>query len=333
MIKGLSIFSFCFLFLIGCSSTEPESFDESLYSGMPVDSLSIEKDDIPKTEKEAIVRGDKAFSSGNLDLALYEYIRSLSFENGVYKDRTLHNIGLIHLSKSNPRIAERAFLMALEENPDNADVLEQLGIFYTQRGDTSQGKSYFLQSVNADQVRQGSSVNLPSSNDLSITLAKSLKVEPFRSPEMSYAGLGILYDIEKKNELAQIFHGKALLINPNSEKVLNNIGYSYYLSGSYRSAQRYLFEVLELNPDNEKAKNNLALTYIAQGQVNRALNVFKSQMSEPEALNNVGYLLILQDKPEEAVPYLRQAIDTQPTYYELANDNLERALAMMRVEK
>ncbi|WP_117235271.1 tetratricopeptide repeat protein [Vibrio maerlii] len=321
------------IWLVGCSSTEPTSFDETLYSGMPVDSLSVDEENIPQTEKQAIVRGDRAYSTGNLDLALYEYIRSLSFENGIYKDKTLYNIGMIHLAKSNSSIAERAFLMSLDENPDNIKTLEQLGVFYTRLGDTEQGKSYFLRSVNADQIRQKSSANLSSSRSVTLEEAKTLLVEVNASPTFAYAGLGVLYDVEKENELAQVFHGKALQIDPKSEKVLNNIGYSYYLSGSYRSAQRYLFSALEVNPNNEKAKNNLALTYIAQGQVNRALNVFKSQMSEPEALNNIGYILILQDKPEEAVPYLKQAIDTQPTYYQVANENLERALSMMREEK
>ena len=56
-------------------------------------------------------------------------------------------------------------------------------------------------------------------------------------------------------------------------------------------------------------------------------------MTKPEALNNVGYFLTLQGKPEKAIPYLQQAIDSRPTYYKVANENLERALAMVREEK
>jgi Tfp pilus assembly protein PilF len=57
------------------------------------------------------------------------------------------------------------------------------------------------------------------------------------------------------------------------------------------------------------------------------------QMEAPEALNNVGYFLILQGKPDEAIPYLQQAIDKKPSYYKLANENLSRALAEVRVMK
>ncbi|MCQ8140548.1 tetratricopeptide repeat protein, partial [Vibrio parahaemolyticus] len=45
---------------------------------------------------------------------------------------------------------------------------------------------------------------------------------------------------------------------------------------------------------------------------------------------NVGYFLILQGKPDEAIPNLQQAIDKNPAYYELSNKNLERALAIVR---
>uniref|UniRef100_UPI002094D4B3 tetratricopeptide repeat protein n=1 Tax=Vibrio paracholerae TaxID=650003 RepID=UPI002094D4B3 len=84
--------------------------------------------------------------------------------------------------------------------------------------------------------------------------------------------------------------------------------------------------------DNEKALNNLALIYLAKGETQRALNVFMRRMDAPEALNNVGYFLMLQGKPEEAIPYLQQAIDKKPSYYKIANENLERALAEVRAK-
>lgn len=56
-------------------------------------------------------------------------------------------------------------------------------------------------------------------------------------------------------------------------------------------------------------------------------------MDAPEALNNVGYFLIIQGRPDEAIPYLQQAIDKKPSYYKIANENLNRALAEVREMK
>ena len=70
--------------------------------------------------------------------------------------------------------------------------------------------------------------------------------------------------------------------------------------------------------------------YVASGDIKKATNVFMRHMDAPEALNNVGYFLILQGKPDQAVPYLQQAIDKKSSYYKVANENLNRALAEVR---
>jgi len=148
-------------------------------------------------------------------------------------------------------------------------------------------------------------------------------------------GLGVIYDIKAKRDaslhkVAQEFFKHALLIEPKSTKALMNAGYSYYLTGEYSTAKRYTLAAIEQDDNNHKAQNNLALIYLAQDDPQRALNVFMKFMDAPEALNNVGYFLMLQGKPEEAIPYLQQAIDKKPTYYKVANENLERALLSVR---
>lgn len=312
--------------LSACSSTEPK-LDTSLYDGKPIDALSL--DEPPKTEQEAITRGDTALSRGNMDLALYEYIRSLAFENGQFKDKSLFNIGRIHQSRDNVELAEKAYLLAIEENPNNVSVLEQLGVLYSRNGDLEQGKSYFLRSVNADQLRLRQTATLSSEDLSSVESVAQLKVDQY-SPEFAYMGLGVVADLDKQHSLAQAFYKHALSIDPNSVKILTNVGYSFYMDGDYRKAQRFILQALDKDPNNEKALNNLALIYLAKGEINRALNVFSQHMDKPEALNNVGYFLTLQGKPEQAVPYLQQAINAKPTYYKVANENLEKALAMMR---
>lgn len=316
--------------LVGCAASNENTLDTSLYDGKPIDTLSLEEP--PKTEKEAITRGDTALRQGNTDLALYEYIRSLSFENGQFQDRSLYNIGRIHQSRGNLALADRAFSLSVERNPNNIQSLEQLGIIYSRSGDIQQGESYFLKAINADQLRFGSKKPL-SDQDLATVEAVSKLKTDVSSPDYAYMGLGVLADLDTQHELAQAYYQHALRIKPESVKTLTNSGYSYYMSGDYRQAQRLSLQALEQDPNNEKALNNLALIYLGKGEINRALNVFTRHMEKPEALNNVGYFLILQGKPDKAIPYLQQAIDSKPTYYKVANENLERALAMVREEK
>ncbi|MFA0540522.1 tetratricopeptide repeat protein [Vibrio sp. 10N.222.52.B7] len=315
--------------LLGCaSSDEPTNqFDAELYSGKPIDSLT--SDDPPLNEKEAIMRGDIALRDNNIDLALYEYIRSLSFPEKEFHDKTLFTIGQIHSSRGNYALAEKAYLAALDFNPAHTEVLEQLGVLYTKQRRTDEGRSYFFKAINSDQIRLKSSETIKNHQALSQSEVASLKVDSM-SPASAYMGIGVLEDVDGKHQIAQEYFKKSLQIDKNSFKALLNMGYSHYMYGNYKEAYQYTRSALELEPNSEKAQNNLALIYLASGDVKKATNMFMRHMDAPEALNNVGYFLILQGKPDEAVPYLQQAIDKKPSYYRVANENLNRALAEVR---
>ncbi len=317
------------ILLLGCaSSDEPTNqFDAELYSGKPIDTLT--NDDPPLSEKEAIMRGDVALRDNNVDLALYEYIRSLSFPEQEFHDKTLFTIGKIHSSRGNAALAEKAYLAALDFNPAHTEVLEELGVLYTKQRRTDEGRSYFFKAINADQVRLKSSETIKNHQALSQSEVASLKVDSM-SPASAYMGIGVLEDVEGKHQIAQEYFKKSLQIDKNSFKALLNMGYSHYMYGNYKEAYQYTRSALELEPNSEKAQNNLALIYLASGDVKKATNMFMRHMDTPEALNNVGYFLILQGKPDEAVPYLQQAIDKKPSYYRVANENLNRALAEVR---
>ncbi|NOJ13471.1 tetratricopeptide repeat protein [Vibrio splendidus] len=315
--------------LLGCaSSDEPTNqFDAELYSGKPIDTLT--SDEPPLNEKEAIMRGDIALRDNNIDLALYEYIRSLSFPEKEFHDKTLFTIGQIHSSRGNYALAERAYLAALDFNPAHTEVLEQLGVLYTKQRRTDEGRSYFFKAINSDQVRLKSSETIQNYQALNQSEVASLKVDSM-SPSLAYMGIGVLEDVDGKHQIAQEYFKKSLTIDKSSVKALLNMGYSHYMYGNYKEAYQYTRSALELEPNNEKAQNNLALIYLASGDIKKATNVFMRHMEAPEALNNVGYFLILQGKPDQAVPYLQQAIDKKSSYYKVANENLNRALAEVR---
>lgn len=331
-IKQIGLCIVISVFLTACASKEkePSKYEASLYDGKPIESLT--QDDPPLTEVEAITRGDTSLRQGNIDLALYEYIRSLSFSDAQYQARTLVNIGRIHELRGNDSLAESAYLMSLDFDPNGVEPLEKLGAMYTEKGMIKEGKSYFYRSLNADQIRLESKQMIKGNEIVFPEDVKMWSIDE-QSPALAYMGLGILSDTEGDHMLAEQFYEKALTIKPNSVKVLINFGYSYYMNANYIDAKRYTMWALEREPDNEKAQNNLALIYLAQGDVKRSINTFMRHMEAPEALNNVGYFLILQGRPEEAVPYLEQAIDKKASYYRIANENLNRALEEMRLQQ
>ncbi|MGY0614160.1 tetratricopeptide repeat protein [Vibrio sp. FJH11] len=321
----------CALLISGCASNETKqaAFDKSLYSGKPVEALT--NDQPPANEAEAITRGDAALTSNNTDLALYEYIRSLTFEDGVHKDKTLYTIGRIHETRGDFELADRAYRASLAENPNHIGSLEELGKLYTKQGRKDVGLSYYLRALNADQLRLGGQGDI-TANNISSENILSLRYDE-KSPVNAYIGLGVLYDINNKHDIAQAFLRKALDIKPYNESALVSLGYSYYMVEDYAKATHFTNAALGINSNSEKAINNLGLIAIAKGEPRKALSIFGHHMSSSEALNSVGYFLILRGEPGEAIPYLQEAIDQSPSYYAKANDNLERALAMVRAER
>lgn len=319
-----------FLLLTACASNEETpAFDSELYDGDPIDSLSQEVP--PMNEMEAIQRADSALEIKNYDLALYEYIRAISFPDAKYQDRSLFTIGEIHQARGNLPLAEKAYSKALEYNPDNIKTLQSLGVLYSKKGMISEGRNALFKSVSADQARLNNLQMVERYDLLTESDVASLSIDG-SSPEKSYMGLGVLADIDAQHDLAKRFYEKSLEINPRSTQSMINLGYSHYMSGNYHIAQRLMTSALQFEPNNERALNNLALTHLALDETAKALNVFMRQMGPAEALNNVGYFLILHGKPEKAIPYLEQAIDKKPSYYKVANENLNRALAEVRAK-
>lgn len=319
---------------VGCTSQEDNSvemaiFNNELYDGKPVSSSS--GDSPPMSEEEAIMRGDSALLRSNLDMALYEYIRSIGFPEAEHQAKTLYAIGQIHQARKNLPLAKKAFQQSLNYDDSYINSFSQLGVIYSKQGQLTQAKSFFYKAINADLIRLNNSKVPINDTDLSVIEIAALNIDQ-QSPYISYLGLGILYDLEQKHELAQALYQRSLDIKPDAVNTLISFGYSHYMSKNFKEAEKLTRQALKLDSDNEKAINNMALIYLAQGMNARALNIFMQQMDEAMALNNIGYFLLLNSKPEEAVTYFQQAIDKKPSYYKMANDNLTRALAVMREE-
>jgi len=93
------------LILLGCASNEKTvettnpNFDHELYDGKAT--LGLNGDFPPESAAEAIARGDQAYLNKDTDLALYEYIRALSFPAQDNIDQAYYKIGYIHQQRGN----------------------------------------------------------------------------------------------------------------------------------------------------------------------------------------------------------------------------------------
>jgi Flp pilus assembly protein TadD len=89
---------------------------------------------------------------------------------------------------------------------------------------------------------------------------------------MAHNALGVIADLDRDYPRAQRHYEKALSANPSSPSLLNNLGYSRYLSGNWKGATAAFREALLVDPNYERAWRNLALVYARQKRYTEAVD-------------------------------------------------------------
>lgn len=244
-------------------------------------------------KEEAMRQGDAALQAGNMDLALFHYVKVLNADPK--NAEALYRIAAIHSTKGNLALAEQAYLDLLQKDAGHPGALEGLGLVLLRKKEYAAAAEKLAAAVEADPKRW-----------------------------RAHNGLGILADLRKDYASAAGHYTAALQIRPDMPMLLNNYGYSRYLAGDWPGARSYFEKAVNKDPKYQQAWSNLALLYVRQDKFDHALRAFRQVMNEPEALNSIGYVCMMSGKTQQAEEYFLKAIKAAPSYYASAHDNLDR---------
>jgi tetratricopeptide (TPR) repeat protein len=146
---------------------------------------------------------------------------------------------------------------------------------------------------------------------------------------------------------------RSVEINPNNATAQYFLGRAKYNEKRFGEAAGSFTECLKLDPKNVKAADNLGLSYEQLGKTEEALEAYRRAIAldtavprtNPGPYLNLGTLLVENNRPGEAEPYLAQAVQIAPAdsrgYGELgkaflqlnrlaeAQSQLERAVALV----
>ncbi len=243
-----------------------------------------------ESKSDAMTRAAEAWSSGDINRALFFYVRALQFDS---EDADLlAAIGKIHHSQGRPGLAVRAFSMALRVDADHAASLEGRGLIFLAH--------------EKDEVAEAD-------------LQRVVQIAP--TAWRAQNGLGMLADRRGDHLNATMHYDAALAIVPESAMVLNNRGYSSFLAGDYRSATVDL-HIAAGQHDYERAWMNLGAVYSQQGRYIPAVDMYLNVLSEPQTYNKVAEAAIVNNDYETAQQLLEQAIFESPTFFPAAEQNL-----------
>lgn len=259
----------------------------SLYEGEPEVVFATE---FPvASAEEAIARADSALLEGDLDLALYMYVRAYDLD----KDNVhaLVRIGNIHESRGNDRLATMAFTSVVNVDPTHSRALQSLGLIYLHAKRHEEARALLERAINEDPAL-------------------------WRAQN----GLGVLADMRGEHTKAIEAFDAALAVNPGDASTLNNRGYSLYLDGQYDAASANFLEAAAQGA--ERAWLNLGLVRARQKRYAEAVNTMARNVATEVAYNDVGYIAMRQGDFAVAERYFRKAIGLSPRYFEAAQRNL-----------
>lgn len=129
---------------------------------------------------------------------------------------------------------------------------------------------------------------------------------------------------------------RAVQWSPGDADAWYNLGRTKYTENRFDEAIRAFQECLKLEPKNEKAEDNLGLSYDGLGRANDAQTAYKTAIEwqsgaaqkDPEPFIDLGVLYLEQNRPNDALPYLRQATQVAPQDAK-AHEKLGKAYAAL----
>lgn len=288
--------------LAGCQVPKmlQEPFEQGVYEdilerqaqGMEVEDKELkELPAMTSTDYERL--GDSYLVRGQFGLARAKYQKALDLNPSEW--RLEYKIGVILLHQNAPGDALPYFRAMTARDPMNS------------RGWEGEGRALL-----AAKEHEGAET----------ALKKAVRLDS--GNWQAQLALGMLYDDLGQLDAALAAFQAALKVRPREASILNNLGVAYYLRKDYPKA----IETLEMAlhsakpEDRKRIYNNLGRAYARSGAYPRAVDSFRRGSDLATAYNNVGVVLLEQDKPRDAVACFQKAIKTSDRYYPTAEDNL-----------
>jgi Tfp pilus assembly protein PilF len=231
------------------------------------------------------------------------------------------------------RDGKAVYEQILRADPD--DRAARLGLAEAQLalGDAAAARQAFAALAGDEAVRtpalQGLGLaNLRAGDDDGARAALAAALERDAGLWRAWSGIAQVHDRAAEWDDAAAAYEQALAKASQPELVLNNWGVSLLARGEHNAAAGRFAEALRARPDFATAKANLRLALAMGGRYQDVL-ADASADELPEVLNNLGYVAMLQGDLPRAESYLHRAIETSPSFYARAHQNLQR-LDLMR---
>ena len=253
---------------------------------------------LAKSFEEAVERGDAAWSAGEVDMAIYQYVQALSFRP---RDvTTLSKLGVIEQRQGNLQLATRALELAANASPSDARISARLGLIYLALGQDDNARIWLTRSADS------------------------------ASPDWRvYDGLGVVDEHRGDNAGALLYLQKALTLAPGVPTALLHRGQAMFNSGDYAGAEAAVRSALN--------QGDLGGGWQLLGQIQAKRRAYGDSLDSllrvldpPVAYNDVAKSALDNGDNAIALSYFQKASELSPVY--LPEAEREAAIARGRLQ-
>ena len=304
----LSLIGMVGMSAMGCAKKEPHKFtlqDEHYQQILErqkagFDPQSQSEVDLSKemTKEDFGELGDAHFQQGNFQMAKVQYEQVLNLQPEQVLTR--YKLAVVYLADGNAHKAYEHFHQILEYQLDFAPAYEGMG------------RALLKMEKDMEAERE---------------FQAALLYDPEMWTSTNY--LGIVADRRHAHKDAIHMYEVALEKKANNPAILNNLGMAYYLDQQYENSVRTFQEALQAGGDNNKISNNLGLALTKLGDYDLAYEAYSRGMDSAKAYNNLGIAFLENEQFARASRCFEKALETQPTFYEKAKENLSLSNRML----
>ena len=147
-------------------------------------------------------------------------------------------------------------------------------------------------------------------NGVEETLAKAMAAEP-GNPQIGLA-VGEFHLRNRRLDKAGQAFDAVLRVEPDNANALTGQGMIHQLRDDRTKAVEYYLRAIQVKPDHAPALNNLAMLYADDEEtrlvaVNLAMAAFTQAGNDPSVIDTLGYVLIRNKRPQDALRVLERA--------------------------
>jgi Flp pilus assembly protein TadD len=252
----------------------------------------------------------------------------------VMNEDDYEKLGDAHLQQGDFNSAKVQYEKVLQASPERIPARYKLAVIYLEKGSPQNAYEQFHRILDYD-------LNFaPAYEGMGRAL---LKMEKDQEAEQEFQAallydsamwtsrnyLGIVADRRHDHKEAIHLYQVTLEEKADDPSILNNLGMAYYLDGQYENAVRTFQHAVQVGGVNDKISNNLGLALTKLGHYDLAYEAYARGMDSAKAYNNLGVAFLETGQFARASRCFEKAIETQPTFYEKANENLSLSKRML----